>query len=115
MDKYAFNIRSGGWTGYEHGIASSLKSGITICLMEVAYDLLRIEQDKKMLGEIGQGISCQFVLAEPNRPGLGNTERRPDDTDIHLGRGGGPGSSGDPAWAEGLWRGRADHLGFGEQ
>jgi hypothetical protein len=46
--------------------------------------LLRIEQDKKMLGEIGQGISCQFVLAEPNRPGRGDTERRPDDSDIHI-------------------------------
>jgi len=50
MDKHSFNIRSGGWTSYKHGIASSLKSGITICLMEVAHDLLRIEQDKKMLG-----------------------------------------------------------------
>ena len=80
MHKHSFNIRSGGWAGYKHGIASNLKSGITICLMEVAYDLLRIEQNNKMLGEIGQGISCQFLLAEPHRPRLGDTERCPDDT-----------------------------------
>ncbi len=85
MDKHSFNIRSGGWAGYKHGIASSLKSGITICLVEVAYDLLRIEQNNKMLCEIRQGISCQFLLAEPNRARLGDTERCPDDTDIHIG------------------------------
>jgi hypothetical protein len=115
MDKYAFNIRSGGWTGYEHGISRSLKSGITICLMEVAYDLLRIEQDKKMLGKIGQSISCQFVLAEPNRPGLGDTERRPDDTDIHISQRDWLRTTVDQPRAEGLWRGGADHLGVGEQ
>jgi len=85
MDKHAFNIRSGGWTGYQHGISRSLKSGIMVRLMEVTYDLLWIEQNKKMLGEIGQGICSQFLLAEPNRPRLRDTERRPDDTDIHIG------------------------------
>ena len=54
-------------------------------LMEVTYDLLRIEQNKKVLGEVRQGISCQFLLAEPNRPRLRDTERCPDDTDIHIG------------------------------
>src|SRR6516162_2314664 len=115
MDKDSFNIRSGGWAGYKYGIASSPKSGITICLMEVAYDLLRIEQDKKMLGEIGQGISCQFVLAEPNRPGLGSTERRPDDTDIHISQLDWLRTTVDQPCAEGLRRGGADHLGVGEQ
>jgi hypothetical protein len=85
MDKHSFNIRSGGWAGYKHGIASSLKSGITVCLMKVAYDLRWIEQNNKMLGEIRQCNSCQFLLAEPNRPRLGDTECRPDDTDIHIG------------------------------
>jgi hypothetical protein len=115
MDKHSFNIRSGGWTGYKHGIASSLKSGITICLMEIAYDLLRIEQDKKMLGKIGQGIRCQFVLTEPNRPGLGDTERRPDDTDIHIGQRRWLRTTVDQPCAKGLRRGGADHLGVGEQ
>jgi hypothetical protein len=63
MDEHSFNIRSGGWAGYKHGIASSLKSGITICLMKVACDLRWIEQNNKMLGEIRHGM-------RPDRQGL---------------------------------------------
>ena len=53
VDKYTFNVRCGGWTRYQYGVTRHLEPRIAVRLMEIADDLLRIEQNNKMLGEIG--------------------------------------------------------------
>jgi hypothetical protein len=51
-------------------------------VVHVANDAVRIEQHDEMLGEIGEGVDFQFVLAEPYRTGLGDAEGGTDDTDV---------------------------------
>jgi hypothetical protein len=56
VDKNTFNIRGRRWTSHQHRVSRCLEPPITICLMPILNDRVRIEQDYEVLSEVGQRI-----------------------------------------------------------
>ena len=48
--------------------------------------LRRIEQDDEVLGEVGQRVYLQLLLAEPDRARLGDAKCCADDADVDVGQ-----------------------------
>jgi hypothetical protein len=54
----------------QHSVSSVLKAGVAVSLVDILYEVGRVEQHHQVLGQHSDGVDAQFVLGEQYRSGF---------------------------------------------
>src|SRR5208337_1222513 len=84
VDQDPLDIRRCGWTGVESGIVAFAEFRPAISVMEIDDNVGRIEQDDQVLRKIGDRVDAELLVAEQDRPRLGDGEGGADNGEIDI-------------------------------
>jgi len=84
VDEDTFDVRRRGWAGVETGIVTVAKLGPAIGVVQIDDNVEGIEEHDQVLREVGDRVDAEVGLAQEDRAGLRDGERRADDGEVDI-------------------------------